>query len=307
MAKASSKPKALITGIEGFTGRYLADVMAQAGYEVFGTARNDSDNSANIFNLDLCDPQAVKHIMHDIQPDVVAHLAAMTFVADRNVSRIYETNVLGSLNLLEALGSVQGNVPRGIMLASSATIYGSSPAEIINEESLPNPNNDYAVSKYAMEKLAHLWMSRLPVFIVRPFNYTGVGQHEQFLISKIVSHFRKKEPVIELGNLDVWREFGDVRFVARTYGRLLDLCPSGKTINICSGKAHSLREVITLCEHITGHHIEVQVNPKFVRNNEVRILQGDNSLLKGLIGESPMPSLEETLTWMLQDTEATPN
>lgn len=303
MVAVSKIPRALITGVEGFTGQYLMDVMSSAGYEVFGTTYNSSNKSTNVLYLDLCDRNAVREIINDIKPDVVAHLAGISFVAENDISQIYKSNLLGSFYLLEALGNLQSSLPRAVLLASSANVYGNSSLGVLNEEVTPEPANDYAVSKYAMEKMAKLWMGRLPIFIVRPFNYTGVGQNEQFLISKIVTHFKNKKKVIELGNLDVWREFGDVRFVTETYEKLLDLCPSGQTINICTGRVYSLREVIALCEEITGRPIEVQVNPKFVRENEVHMLKGDNSRLKSLIGACQMPSLEETLTWMLNESQ----
>lgn len=307
MATASKSPRVLITGIEGFTGQYLADLMSSAGYEVFGTSYNCPTKIKNTFDLDLCDRDSVRKIIQDIKPDVVAHLAAISFVAEGDIARIYNTNFLGSFYLLEALGSLQSNRPRAVLLASSANVYGNTSTEIIHEDVTPEPTNDYAVSKYAMEKMAKLWMDRLPVFIVRPFNYTGVGQPEHFLIPKIVNHFKNKKTLIELGNLDVWREFGDVRFVTETYKKLLDLSPAGQTLNICTGQVYSLREVISLCEEITGNRIEVQVNPKFARENEVRILQGDNKRLKSLIGEYQIPSLKETLTWMLSKSNAGPN
>jgi len=149
--------------------------------------------------------------------------------------------------------------------------------------------------------MARLWLDKLPLFIVRPFNYTGAGQDEKFLIPKIVSHFKKKKPVIELGNLDVWREFGDVRSVANIYKKLIETCPAGETLNICTGTTYSLKEVVSLCEKITGHKIEIKVNPEFVRANEVRELTGDNSRLKGCINDWEMHKLEDTLQWMLSD------
>jgi nucleoside-diphosphate-sugar epimerase len=301
MGTASNKRRALITGAEGFTGKYLIDKLSSAGYEVYGTAYYGLAKGQNIFELDLCNQSNVRDVVNDIRPDLVAHLAGISFVASGDASRIYNTNILGSLNLLEALGGL-AKAPNSVLLASSAVVYGNSTIPILNEDLLPEPNNDYAVSKYSMEKIAKLWMNRLPIFIVRPFNYTGVGQEDHFLIPKIVKHFRDKQKVIELGNLEVWREFGDVRFVTEAYKNLLELSPTGATLNICTGQAHSLREVIDLCQEITGHHIEIQVNPKFVRENEIRVLKGDNTRLKSLIGNSHLQSIRDTLTWMLNET-----
>jgi len=188
------------------------------------------------------------------------------------------------------------------LLVSSANVYGNCAEDPISENALLNPANDYAVSKLAMEHMARLWSDRLPLFIVRPFNYTGVGQSEQFLLPKIIAHFRQRLPFIELGNLDIWRDFSDVRTVAKIYSRLLEIKPVGQTINVCSGMVHSLREVIAMAEDITGHKIEVRVNPNLMRVNEVKRLRGDAARLNSLIADIKSPSLKDTLRWMLAES-----
>jgi nucleoside-diphosphate-sugar epimerase len=187
-----------------------------------------------------------------------------------------------------------------VRLASRANVYGNAVGGVLDEETRPNPANDYAVSKLAMEYMAGIWMDRLPIVISRPFNYTGVGQSESFLIPKIVDHFNRRAEVIELGNLDVWRDFNDVRAVADAYRRLIEVRPAGQIVNVCSGVTHSLREVLSMAEKITGHQIKVQVNPAFVRKNEVRSLCGDPGRLRSLIGSWQTPAFEETLRWMLR-------
>jgi len=189
-----------------------------------------------------------------------------------------------------------------VLLASSANVYGNAQSGMLDESAVVAPANDYAVSKLAMEHMAALWHDRLPLIITRPFNYTGVGQEEKFLIPKIVRHFIANAATIELGNLDVWRDFSDVRSVANAYVELLNASAAvGKTVNVCSGIALSLREVIALCESITGHNIDVQVNPAFVRANEVRSLCGNPGLLKNLVPTWQPFSFEQTLKWMLQE------
>lgn len=277
---------ALITGLDGFTGHYIESELTANGYKVIG------------LSSDLTDFDSVAEEISQVKPDAVVHLAGIAFVGHGNANAFYEVNLIGTRNLLEALAQHAPDV-QSILLASSANIYGNRAEGILSEDTPPDPINDYAVSKLAMEQMAHLWTDRLPLFIVRPFNYTGVGQDKVFLIPKIVSHFKEKKNVIELGNLDVWREFGDVRAVAAAYRKLLEQCPVGKSINVCTGQTHSLREVVALCEKITGHNIEIRVNPEFVRANEVRELTGDNSQLVGYIGEWKTPVFEETLAWML--------
>lgn len=301
MASVSSPQRLLITGIEGFTGQYLAREMQARGYEVYGTAYNFEDPANRISSLDLCNPEAVQKTIQTIKPDLVAHLAAIAFVADRNVAGIYQTNILGTYNLLEALGNMESHKPRSILLASSAAIYGNNAVGEVSEDVTPDPTSDYAVSKYAMENMAKLWMDRLPIVVVRPFNYTGVGQPSKYLIPKIVQAFAERHPYIELGNIDISRDFGDVRNVVNIYGRLLEKNPAGQFINISTGVVHSLKDVISMCENITGHKIEIRVNKEFIRPNEVKVLVGNNMLLKSIIGEVTSSGLQETLTWMLSE------
>lgn len=277
----------LITGLRGFTGRYVHTEMENNGYTVVGL-------SSNLTDLDALSAEVTQ-----LQPHAVIHLAGIAFVGHGNANAFYEVNLIGTRNLLEAISQHAPDI-QSILLASSANIYGNRAEGILSEDTPPDPINDYAVSKFAMEKMANLWSNRLPLFIVRPFNYTGRGQKDVFLIPKIVSHFREKKSVIELGNLDVWREFGDVRSVANIYRKLIEACPAGETLNICTGQTHSLREVVALCEKITRHKIEIKVNPEFVRANEVRELTGDNDRLKDCIGDWQTWDLEDTLGWMLE-------
>jgi nucleoside-diphosphate-sugar epimerase len=289
--------RALITGLRGFTGYYMARELTAAGYRVYGTVMPGEELGPDIFAVDLCDREAVARMVDDVQPDVVAHLAGIAFVGHANVDLIYRVNVVGTRNLLEALANGKHR-PTSVLLASSANIYGNASVPVIDENVAPSPANDYAVSKLAMEYMARLWMDKLPITIARPFNYTGVGQAENFLLPKIVSHFRRNENRIELGNLAIARDFSDVRMVARAYRRLLAVAPSGEAFNICSGSSHSLANLIDMMSEIAGYHIDVHVNPAFVRANDVLTLSGSNSKLTAVIGQLDPTPLSETLRWM---------
>lgn len=291
--------RALITGLRGFTGHYLAQELTAAGYRVFGTALPGEPGGPDIITVDLCDRAAVAAMVEQVQPDVVAHLAGIAFVGHANVDLIYRVNIVATRNLLEALAA-QRHQPSSVLLASSANIYGNACAGIIDESVQPAPANDYAVSKLAMENMAQLWMDKLPITIVRPFNYTGVGQDENFLLPKIVAHFRKAARVIELGNTAIARDFSDVRMVATSYRRLLAVSPAGQAFNVCSGAAYSLGGVIELMSGIAGYQIEVQVNPAFVRAKDVLTLAGSNHKLTSVIGQLAPTPLAETLRWMYQ-------
>lgn len=295
--------KVLVTGVDGFTGRYVASGLAAQGHEVHGLVHRLHDASvpgvAALHEADLSDPAAVLRVVQRVQPQRVAHLAAIAFVAHGDAHAMYNTNLLGTRNLLEALAAAAA--PESVLLTSSANIYGNSTEGVLDERTPAAPANDYAVSKLAMEYMAGLYRERLPIVITRPFNYTGVGQAESFLLPKIVAHVKRSAPIIELGNLGVARDFSDVRMVVQAYLRLLETPAAvGQVFNVCSGKAYTLTEVLDLVRQISGRDFEVRVNPAFVRANEVKTLLGSRARLEACIGPLDSFALPETLRWMLE-------
>lgn len=294
----------LITGADGFTGRYLAGEFSRAGYEVHGLVRFPiAERLSGVTALhvsDLADEPSLLAVVRKVQPTLVAHLAAIAFVPHGDVPAIYQTNLIGTRNLLEAL--VQGKAPLdAVLLASSANVYGNGSGGVMDEGTPYEPVNDYAVSKVAMELMAKVFTDRLPIVTVRPFNYTGIGQSDSFLLPKVVSHVRRRASFIELGNLDSARDFSDVRTVVQYYKRLLESpAARGQTFNVCSGRAYSLQEVLEMVGSLSGHKLEVRVNPAFVRANEVKALWGSRDKLVGTVGVVPEIALQETLRWMLE-------
>lgn len=288
--------RVLVTGLRGFTGRYVEAELCAAGYKIFGLT------SADDTPVDLLDAVGVREAIARIQPQAVIHLAAVSFAAHGDVDAVYRTNIVGTRHLLSALASLP-TPPLKSLLASSAHVYGNAQGRL-NESAALAPANDYAVSKLAMEYMAATWAAQLPVVIARPFNYTGVGQASHFLIPKIVDHFRRGERHIELGNIDVWREFMDVRTVAWAYRRLLETQGSARVVNICAGASHSLREVLAMMAELAGYAIEVRVNPAFVRANDMQRLEGDPDRLLATIGSGPSFTLMDTLRWMYQAPDA---
>lgn len=277
----------LITGADGFTGQHLSALAEQSGFEVFS------------LRADLTDAVALVDEMVAVQPTLIAHLAAISAVTHEDQEAFYRVNLFGSLNLLEALKRLPKN-PAKVLLASSANVYGNADVGLISESACPKPVNHYAMSKLAMEHMAMTYAHCLPIVISRPFNYTGVGHDNRFVIPKIVEHFKCGASEIELGNLDVYREYNDVRTVCGAYLKLLEDGVAREIYNVCSGKAYSLREVIAVAENISGKTINTKVNPAFVRANEVHKLVGNPEKLRAAVGDLPMFALEETLEWMLE-------
>ena len=281
--------KILLTGSAGFTGHHFAVSAQAAGHAVLP------------LQADLTDQAAVAAEVRQAAPDAVVHLAAISFVGHADDSDFYRVNVIGTMNLLAALAALP-RPPGKVLLASSANIYGNCDASPITEDQPPAPVNHYAASKLAMEHMARTWSERLPIVITRPFNYTGAGQGGQFLIPKLVDHFARKAPRIELGNLHVEREFNDVRMVCSAYMALLNHGQAGQAYNVCTGQTYTLQNVLEKLEAITGHTLDVQVNPAYVRANEVHRLCGNPAKLLASTGLSLGYALSDTLQWMLEPT-----
>lgn len=281
--------RALVTGIAGFTGPHLRRALEAAGYEAFGPAEHA---------LDLTDAAAVERYVAAERFDCVIHLAGISFVAHEHQADIYRVNLLGTLNLLQAIAR-RGSPPRKIILASSANVYGRPARLPVAEDAMPAPLSHYGVSKLAMEHMARLWFDRLPILLVRPFNYTGAGQSEKFVLAKLSARFRSRAREVELGDTSVVREFNDVRDIAQIYARLLDCPLAGEAVNLCSGIGHRLQHVLQALERLSGHHLEVRASPGLLRANEIPELVGSPARLSGVLGRLSFRPLDDTLRWML--------
>lgn len=282
--------KILLTGADGFTGRPFAKQAAAAGHEVVA------------LRADLTDEVAVLEEVMAIEPDAVVHLAAISFVGHADQAAFYSVNVLGTTNLLDALVQLP-RPPRRVLLASSANIYGNSEQSPLQETQPPAPVNHYAMSKLAMEYMSRTYIGRLNLIVTRPFNYTGPGQDPNFVIPKLAKHFAARAPSVSLGNLDVEREFNDIRLVCDAYLLLLAYGEPSEAYNVCSGKPYTLRHVIETFEQLTGHRMKVEIDPRFVRPNEVHRLCGNPDKLNRVASANGVPletpSLRETLQSML--------
>jgi len=294
----ASRGRVLLTGAKGFTGAYMRAELEAAGYEVMGAVAAMPAGPREV-KLDITSLDDCRRAMDIARPDYLVHLAATSFVHHPEPETFYRVNVIGTLNLLQALADLE-IAPRRVLIASSANVYGNTTAGMITETQPPQPINHYAVSKLAMEYMVRTWCDRFPIVVTRPFNYTGVGQDAHFLVPKIVAHFMRQAPVIELGNLEVGRDFSDVRMVAHVYRRLLECECAGETVNVCSAQPYSLRDILALMEKICAHRIEVRINPAFVRQSEVKTLVGSPDKLHRLLGDFDIIALEKTLHWMTQ-------
>ena len=288
--------KILITGFTGFTGKYVLQEARKRGLNAICFSE---DGSSSSLPINLLDYTAVREKIEEIRPSSVVHLAAISHVLHEPASDFYAVNIGGPRNILQALSELSRNNLVNNIFASSANIYGNSSKVELDEETSLRPVNDYGLSKKTMEELLVLWKDKLPITITRPFNYTGRGQVDSFLIPKIVNAFKQKKNCLELGNLEISRDFSDVRFIAQAYLSLAIQSPQFRVINLCSGNLTSIKEIISICATLTNHNLKVISNPDICRKNEIMTLKGSTARMEKALGYKSPYSIRETLSWML--------
>jgi nucleoside-diphosphate-sugar epimerase len=290
----------LVTGAAGFTGQHFIAAATAAGHRCVAVCRHPEETveeADETIACDLTNAAAVLEVVRWARPTRVLHLAAISFVPHGNRSEIYGVNLIGTLNLLDAICSEAPGLKK-VLIASSANIYGNAVDLPVSETAPLSPVNHYGVSKYAMEMAAALYRD-LPLVITRPFNYTGVGQPRHFLIPKLVAAYREGRRNVELGNLDIARDFSDVRDVVRAYLWLLQKDSTRDVYNICTGKPTRLLEVIDILNALAGYKISVETNPTLMRGEDIAVLYGDASRLESALGIYRRFTLRDTLAWML--------
>ncbi|QUM77881.1 GDP-mannose 4,6-dehydratase [Moritella sp. 24] len=291
----------LVTGANGFTGQHFIKNALEKGFECIALVRKKPTNTmeyVQYFEVDLLEKDELRCLITNIKFDYIVHLAAVSYVGFRDCATIYKNNIVATLNLIDLVDELVLPLKK-IIVASTGNIYGRSNKLPITETTIVNPVNHYSISKLAMEKALGLY-SHLPIIVVRPFNYTGNGQSHDFLIPKIISEYKKFNTEVCLGNLDVSRDFSDVRDVVEAYTRLLTINESNLTLNVCSGISTSIEQIIKELNLLSGYEIKVTVNEDFKRDNEILDLYGSNDKLINLIGEYQKYSIKDTLYWMLR-------
>jgi len=292
-----NKKRVLVTGVTGFTGMHLSAELHAHGYDVWGTSRISNANP-KICTLDVLNSEAIAQVLDFVRPEIIIHMAGVSFVDNNDISAMYAANLVGTRNLLSAAAKSK-SPPELVIIPSSSNVYAPS-IKHLSEESPLLPANDYAISKLAVEYLANLWNDRLNIIVTRPFNYTGLGQTDQFLVPKIISHFHLKKKCINLGNLDVSRDISDVRSVTTLYRLLIEKRPTSGIYNICSGKPVSIKEIIDTASSVYGHQLDIISSQELRRSNDIVYQCGDQTKLRNAIGDFKAYCLEDTLNWFRQ-------
>lgn len=304
--------KALITGIGGFAGSYLAEHLIERGWEVAGVERGGVplaalDSVADKISVEECDivnAGDVARAFEKFAPDAVFHLAATSFIpsAENAPQDAFDANAKGSLNVLDAC---RRHLPNGrVILVSSASVYGMAPQDAmpLGEDRSPNPADFYALTKLCAEDIARYYhrVHALPVTILRPFNHIGPRQGTSFVTSSFAFQIveiekGKRDPILNVGNLSAARDFTDVRDMVRAYGLAVEKCRPGEVYNICTGRAYKIREMLDRMLKLTTARIEVREDPQRFRKVDVPLLYGDRSRFTKATGWNPELPVDKTI------------
>ncbi|HEY0661745.1 MAG TPA: GDP-mannose 4,6-dehydratase [Lysobacter sp.] len=307
MVEPSRTRRILVTGAGGFVGKHLADAFHGG---VFG----DSQLVATPPGFDIRDAAQTMDLVSRERPDAVIHLAAQSFVprSFEDPKETIEINVLGTLNLLQALKAC--GFDGRLIFASSGDVYGLVPDDAlpVDETRVPEPRNPYAVSKVAAEQLCLQWHRAFgtDVIVVRPFNHIGPGQDARFVLPALARQVAaiasgRAGPVIRAGDIDITRDFTDVRDVVNAYARLLAAGMAGRTYVVGSGQERRIRDLLHMMCRIKGIDPDIEQDQQKLRPSEQRRMQANISLIRADTGWMPVIPMEQTLMDILEDAEET--
>ena len=311
--------RALITGGLGFAGRHLAHHLVRCGDDVALTSfvaeagledanKVEIPKSCQVMRLDVSDAKAVDELITVLQPDVVYHLAGITYVpdAERDVHQVMNTNATGTINLLEALVA---RAPEARFLCiSSSEVYGEPrPGGLpLTELSELRPISSYGVSKCGAELAAHKYSYRdsLHVVRIRPFPHIGPGQSEMFALSSFAKQVAaiklgQMSPTIKVGNLEVRRDYSDVSDIVRGYREAILNGKNGEVYNLCSGESVEIGEMLQSLIRLAGVDAEIVVDPERVRDVDISDLVGSYEKAQRDFGWKPRVERDAMLDTLL--------
>ncbi len=310
--------KVLITGATGFVGSHLCGCLLEQHDDVHGTYLYDDElerfpgslqHNITLHRCDLTSLDQIRSVLTTTRFERVYHLAGISSVHQswKGQDLVIRVNLYGWLNLLEVLHETSPKAR--ILMVSSGEVYGIVPEDKqpITEAHHLRPINPYADSKASQEMFCYQYIHRnhSQIVIVRPFNHTGPRQIPNFVcpdFAKQIAEIEKgqREPVISVGNLEARRDFLDVRDVVRAYHLAIKSCPVGVPVNIASGKARSIQQVLDTLLQFSTVPIEVRQDPDRLRPSDMPLMLGDSSRLHQQTGWQPAIPFEETLRSVLK-------
>lgn len=305
------KLKVLITGVEGFAGSHLAQWVLDQQAVVHGTVypsasqRNiEGLKNLHVHPLDILDQDRLSSLVKQVKPGYIFHLAGQSNVAasTRLADQTLRTNVMGNFNIIEAVRK-NARKPR-LLIVGSANEYGKVASKDlpITEQYPLNPDNPYAVSKVCQELMGRYYATHddLDIVTVRPFNHIGPRQALGFVCSDFAHQLvqierKEKPPLMEVGNLNVYRDFTDVRDMVRGYWLALAKGKKGGLYNLCSGRYYSIKSLLNSMIAMTGCKVEIKIKAGMIRSNENRYFYGDCSKFQKITKWKTQIPMEETL------------
>jgi GDP-4-dehydro-6-deoxy-D-mannose reductase len=301
--------RVLVTGATGFAGTWLMRDLEAAGHDAVGMPPSST--------LDITDDGAVDAFVAGVRPDAIAHLAAISFGPDarRDPGRALAVNEGGTRAVLSAAVR-HGGMP--VLVASSSDVYGAPlPGDLPLSETAPlRANQPYALSKIGSERAALKASRDIPVAVVRPFNHTGPGQRPEFVVPALATRIALAalhgDDSIRAGNIDVRRDFSDVRDVVRAYRQILEglvnggLPASHRLYNVASGRAVAIREIVSALAALAGIDVRIEIDPTLVRSDDPSEIRGDASLIATDLGWTTAIPLEATLRDVMDETRSRP-
>ena len=300
-------PKVFVTGVNGFAGTHLNNLLVNLGYDVYGTVKPGGERKTDdhFFPVDIQDFDSMKAAIEKVEPEYVYHLAALTSPGEsfKDPASTITTNIGGQLNVLEAVKQL-GLTNTRVLVVSSAEVYGAAKENELplTERSSLRPLSPYAVSKIAQDFLGYQYFhsQNVQTIIVRPFNNIGPHQGPFFVIpsfAKQIAEIEKgdKEPILKVGNLEARRDFTDVRDMVRAYELLMTKGESGEVYNIGSGHSHRIQEILDILLSLSKTQIVVEKDPALMRPGDIPELRCDYDKLHKATGWKPEISLETSL------------
>lgn len=302
--------KVLIFGAGGFVGPYLAQEFLNTGYKVVGSDINERGNlqpELEFRKADLLNSKEVYDLVMDVQPSIIVNLAAISSVglSWKIPQTTIQVNVVGSLNILEAAKDL--NPMPKVMFIGSSEEYDISNKPI--DESTPlNANNPYGISKVTQERFANMYKAQygMQIYCVRPFNHTGVGQKDTFVLAsfcKQAAEIEKngKPGVIKVGNLGARRDFGHVKDLMRAYRMIVESDDCNVIYNVGTGKAHSLQKMLDYIVSLSSQPITVEVDKERFRPIDNPYICCNNTKIKHELGWVPEYTVFDALKEMFED------
>ncbi len=306
----------LITGITGFSGSHLAYYLLSQKCTIFGTVFDKCElrnidrivNQIQTIECDICNVAKVSKIIRTTKPNYIFHFAAQLShrIGSDNPYFAFKTNVLGTMTLLEAVRQIE--IDPVILVPGSSAEFGLAKKNEnpVGETNPYRPVSAYAVSKIAQGMTAYRYYLTYGMKIIRThtFNCIGARQSEEFICSAFAKQIAEIEkglrpPVIQVRNLDTWRDFIDIRDVVRAYWLAVKNGAPGDVYNICSGHAYSGRQILEKFLSMTSSKIEVRQDKENMRLSDVPFQVGDFTKFRKLTGWQPQIQIEDALKEIL--------